>query len=89
MKNTNNFQKLANIYSELSKIVNNIQSNIDFTNKEIERYNKEITEVMNTCDADDENNKYNIDWRKNSIEQLQAENEARNEILNKLESLKF
>ena len=89
MKNTNNFQKLANIYSELSKIVNNIQSNIDFTNKEIERYNKEITEVMNTCDADNENNKYNIDWRKNSIEQLQAENEARNEILNKLESLKF
>lgn len=89
MKNTNNFQKLANIYSELSKIVNDIQSNIDYTNKQIESYNEKIAEMMNDCDASNVNNQYNIDWRKSTIEQLQAENDARNEILNKLELLKF
>lgn len=86
MKNTNNFQKLANIYSELSKIVNQLQSDIEYTNINIHDQNEHLNELMeNNGGVDD----YNTNYCRERIEELQSTNDARNEIINKLESLKF
>lgn len=86
MKNTNNFKKFANIYSELSKIANQLQSDIEYTNIDIHDINESINELMkNNTNVD----KYDITYYQERIEELQLINEARNEILNKLESLKF
>ena len=86
MKNTNNFKKLANIYSELSKIVNQLQSDIEYTNIDIDDVGEKINELMENNGGIDD---YNTTYYQERIEALQLINEARNEIINKLELLKF
>lgn len=86
MKNTNNFKKLANIYSELDKIVNQLQSDIKYDDMNIQDCNEKLNELM---EDDPDINKYDINYYQERIEELQLINEARNEIINKLELLKF